>query len=270
MASLDGALFDLRRMDRLAAGETALHRLDPRAKALTTLLFIVAIVSFDKYTISALLPFFLFPVLMVALGNLPPRYIVAKIAILAPFAVAAGVFNPLFDREVLLHLGSMGVTGGWVSFASILLRAMLTVGAATILVATTGFPAICQALERLGTPRLFAVQLLLLYRYIFVLVEEGGRVARSRELRSFGNKGLGMGAYGLLVGHLLLRTWRRAERIHMAMLARGFTGEFRVCREFRFGGGEIVFLCGWSLLFIVMRLWNLPLLLGTFVTEIIS
>ena len=207
MASIDGALLDFRRMDRLAAGDTALHRLDPRAKVLVTLVFIGTVVSFGKYAVTGMIPLVIFPVVMVSLGNLPPGYIAKKIALLCPFALVVGMFNPLFDRTVLVHLGPIDITGGWVSFTSIIIRAILTVGAALILVGVTGFPAICQALERLGVPQLFAVQLLFLYRYIFVLTEEGARASRARELRSFGKKGLGMASFGSLVGHLLLRTW---------------------------------------------------------------
>jgi cobalt/nickel transport system permease protein len=53
------------------------------------------------------------------------------------------------------------------------------------------------------------------------------------------------------------------------MLARGFSGEFHTRREFHFGARELLFLCGWSALFITLRLLNLPQLLGTFVTGII-
>ena len=53
------------------------------------------------------------------------------------------------------------------------------------------------ALERLGMPRIFAVQLLLLYRYIFVLMEEGIRMYRARQLRAFHGRGLGMRTFGL-------------------------------------------------------------------------
>jgi len=269
MASIDGALLDFKRMDRLAAGDTVLHRLDPRAKVLVTLIFIGTVISFDKYAVTGMIPLVIFPVVMVSLGNLPSSYIAKKIALLCTFALVVGMFNPLFDRTVLVHLGPVGITGGWISFTSIVIRAILTVGAAVILVGVTGFPAICQAIERLGAPRVFTVQLLFLYRYLFVLTEEGARVSRARELRSFGKKGLGVGSFGPLVGHLLLRTWARAERIHMAMLVRGFSGEFYTRREYHFGCRELLFLCGWSALFITLRLYNLPHLLGTLVTGIV-
>ena len=58
----------------------------------------------------------------------------------------------------------------------------------------------------------------------------------------------------------------RADRIHMAMLARGFTGEFHARHPSRFGGRELLYLLGWSLLFVVLRLRNVSLLLGSIVT----
>jgi cobalt/nickel transport system permease protein len=266
MRSIDGAVRDFRNLDQLAAGDTAIHRLDARAKVLTTLVFIVAVVSFGKYELSAMLPFFIFPAVVMALGDLPVRAIGRKIAIVLPFALVVGLFNPLIDREILVRIGGVGISGGWISCASIVARATLTVGAALILVGVTGFNAICRAMESLGMPRVFAVQLLFLHRYIFVLTEEGARASRARELRSFGKKGKGLVPYGSMVGHLLLRTWLRADRIHMAMLARGFTGEFHTRQTSHFGWAECRFLLGWSALFIFLRLQNASQLLGSLVT----
>jgi cobalt/nickel transport system permease protein len=266
MSSIDGALLDFKRLDRLAAGDSVMHRLDPRAKVLTTLAFMVSVVSFGRYELSAMIPFFIFPAAIIGLGDLPAGYLCRKIVLVCPFALAVGIFNPIFDRSVLVQLGPLAISGGWISCASIVVRAALTVSAALILVAVTGFPAICRALEHIGMPRAFAVQLLFLYRYLFVLTEEGGRASRARELRSFGAKGRGMSSYAPLLGHLLLRTWLRAERIHMAMLARGFTGAFHTREQYRFGARELLFLSGWSALFITLRLHNGTQLLGSLVT----
>ena len=265
MASINGAVLDLKRLDLLANNDSGIHRLDARAKVLVTCVFIICIVSYGRYELAALFPFFIFPAVMIALANLPALFIARKVALLCPFVLLVGIFNPVFDREVLVHLGPLGISGGWISFASILVRSILTVGAAFILVGVTGFTAVCQALERLGMPQVFAVQLLFLYRYIFVLTEEGGRASRARELRSCGKKGLGIRSFSSLIGHLLLRTWQRAERIHMAMLARGFTGEFHAYRQSRFGGAEIRFVLVWSTLFIVLRLQNASELLGSLI-----
>jgi cobalt/nickel transport system permease protein len=262
MSPLAAAVIEIRQLDLLALADSPIHRLDARAKVMVTLIFCVTVVSFGRYELSALLPFFIFPAVMSARGNLPPRLIVKKVLLICPLVLIVAAFNPLFDRHIMLQLGPVGITSGWVSFCSILVRAILTVSAALILVGVTGFTAICQALERLGVPRAFVVQLLFLYRYLFVLAEEGARAAQARGLRSFGTRGLGIGSYGAMIGHLLLRTWNRAERIYIAMLARGFQGEFHVRRASRCGAAELVYIVGWSLSFLLMRLTNGPQWLG--------
>lgn len=268
MASLHTAVIELKRLDLLAHGTSSIHRLDARAKVLVTLVFIICVVSYNRYELTALFPFFIFPVVMTSLAGLPPLFIIKKIVLLCPFVVAVGIFNPVFDREILLQLGPLGISGGWISLASILTRSVLTVGAAFILVGVTGFTTVCQALESLGMPQVLAVQLLFLYRYIFVLTEESGRASQARELRSCGKKGLGIKSFGSMTGHLLLRTWGRAERIHTAMLARGFTGKFYTGQQSHFGVPEISFVLLWTLLFILLRRQNAAEFLGSLVTGI--
>jgi cobalt/nickel transport system permease protein len=269
MASIHSAVLDLKRLDLLANGTSTIHRLDARAKVLVTIVFTLCVVSYNRYELTALFPFFIFPVVMISLSGLPPLFILKKIVLLCPFVLAVGIFNPVFDREIILQLGPLGISGGLISFASILARSVLTVGTAFILVGVTGFTAVCQALERLGMPQVFAVQLLFLYRYIFVLTEESGRASRARELRSCGKKGNGIRSFGSMIGHLLLRTWRRAERIHSAMLARGFTGQFHAGRQSHFGGIEISFVLGWCTFFIFLRWQNVSQLMGSLVTRLL-
>lgn len=267
MAKLETAFLDLGALDALAGRDTPLHRLDPRAKLVTTFLFILTVVSFGKYEIAALLPFLLYPATLIALGELPAGMLARKLLWVAPFAVLVGLFNPLLDRQILLHLGPVGISGGWLSFLSILLRFALTVSAALILIASTGFTAVCMALERLGAPRVFALQLLFLYRYLFVLVDEAARMVRARALRTFRGRGGGMRVFASLVGQLLLRTLDRAQRIHLAMLCRGFDGEIRMLRPLRIGRAEIAFVAGWAALFLLFRLVHLPRLLGGLILE---
>lgn len=264
---LDTAYYDLGRLDLLAENNSPVHRLDPRAKVLTTLLFIVYVVSFDKYEIARLLPFFLFPAFLIGLANVPFVYLLRKLLIVSPFVIFIGIFNPFLDREIILQLGSLQVTGGWLSLLSILLRFTLTVGAALLLIATTGFPAICTAIVKLGVPRVFAVQLLLLYRYVFVLIEESIRMLRAYSLRSFSNKMMGYRVFRQLLGNLLLRTLDRAQRIHMAMLSRAFNGEIHIIRQFSFGWRELLFLSGFALLFTLLRFYNLTGFIGKLILE---
>lgn len=268
MISINAAVLDLKRLDLMAEGDSPIHALDARVKVAVSFVFIVSVVSFNRYELARLMPFFIFPAAMMALSGLPPLYLARKVALVSPFVLMVGLFNPVFDRAVLHQIGQMGISGGCISLASLLVRSLLTVGTAFILVGTTGFTAVCQALERLGVPQLFAVQLLFLHRYIFVLAEETGRTARAREQRSCGNRGLGVASFGSLAGHLLLRTWQRAERIHTAMQSRGFAGRFNSHRQSRFGAPELGFLLGWSTLFIALRIFDISGALGTLVTGI--
>jgi cobalt/nickel transport system permease protein len=254
-------------MDTMASGDSLLHRLDPRAKLITTLIFLVTVVSYSKYSILALVPFFIYPMVMISAGGLPAGYFLKKVIQVSPFAILIGIFNPLIDREIIFHLGSIGISGGWISFLSILLRFFLTVTAALILISLTGFNTVCEALNRLGVPRPFVVQLLFFYRYIFVLVDEAEKMERARSLRSFNTRSRPFRVFISIIGHLLLRSFDRAERIYLAMRCRGFEGHIPIIREIRMQWKDFGFIAGWSILFILFRLDNIPVRLGVIVME---
>lgn len=261
---------ELGSMDELGRLDTPAHRLDARAKAVVTLAYIAVLMSFDRHELSALTPFALFPLVMLSVGQLPVRPLARKIAVAAPFAIMVGLFNPWLDREPVAAVGSWVITGGWLSFASILARFTLTVGAALILVATTGMYRLGAGLERLGLPQLFVTQLLFLYRYLFVVADEGSRMVRSVRLRSAGPEALSLRVYGSLVGHLLLRSLDRADRVHRAMVARGFDGEVRTMNPGRFGWTDTAFVAGWLVFFVAARLWNLAQVGGHWLTGVFS
>lgn len=262
MGNIESAILNIGYLETLSFQQTPLHRLDPRVKLLTTLFFIATVVSFGKYEITALIPFIIFPVVLMAVGNLPPGYLAKKILLASPFAFFVGIFNPLLERAIMVHLGPVGISGGWVSFASIMLRFGLTVSAALILIAGTGFNAVCLALGKLGAPKSFVVQLLFLYRYIFVLTDEALRLVRARALRSFQGRGMGFKVFSYMIGQLLLRTLDRAQRIHRAMLSRGFDGRIRLRHTLQLKGRDLAFLLGWSAFFVFLRAYNLPEWLG--------
>lgn len=252
-------------LDDLAQGDSPVHRLDPRAKLLATGLFIVTVASFGRYEVAALAPFALFPAALMALGGIPASFIGKRMLAALPFVLLLGALNPVLDRAPLITLGPMAVSGGWVSFASILLRFALTVGAALVLVATTSMDGVCLGLERLGAPRAFAQQVAFLHRYAFVLGSETFRIHRARTLRAFGKK-LAPGEFATLAGHLLLRAWDRARRIHMAMLSRGFTGHFPEPRPLAWKARDLLFTVLCAAAFAALRFWNLPRILGDLLT----
>lgn len=228
------------------------------------LAFVLAVVSFSRYAVAPLLPFFAFPMLAATWARLPLRFLARKVMLVVPVALLIALPNPFFDRESILRVAGVGISGGWVSLVSILLRAMLATAAAVTLVGVTGFPAICGALERLGMPKVLAVQLLFLYRYLTVLGEEAIRMSTAREMRAAG-RSLSLRLYGVLVGRLLVRTWDRAERIHLAMCARGFVGEFNVGPRTAIGVREWVFVGTCCAAFAMLRFVDVGRVVGSLV-----
>lgn len=262
-----GQWIEIGQMDELGRLDTPVHRLDARAKVITTLVFIMAVMSFPRYEVSALMPFFLYPFALIALGRIPCGYILRKILLAAPFALVIGIFNPLLDHRTVASVGAWNISGGWLSFTSIIIRFLLTVGAALALITCTGLYRLGAGLERIGVPKVFVVQLLFLHRYLFVITAEGHRMMRSLELRSAGQRSLRLRVYGSLVGHLLLRSMDRAERVYRAMLARGFDGEIRILRQSSFRWTDWAFILGWMAFFAIARMWDIADGIGRLFTK---
>lgn len=270
MSSLHEGLYELGQLDTFALRDTPVHRIDPRAKVLTTLVFIVCVVSFGKYAVVPLLPFVFFPIVLAGEGRVPFRWIGSRLLAAAPFAIVVGAFNPLLDHTIVTTIGGMQVTGGWVSYASIIARFLLTTAGALVLIATTGLAGVANGLQRMGVPDVFATQLLFLYRYIFVLAEEALTMGRARDLRSFGRRGTGVRVYGQMLGSLLLRTYARAQRVYSAMLLRGFDGQVRVRKALVLRPVDVAFTLTWSALFVLFRFVDVPLALGRLITGALS
>lgn len=270
MGRFSSANHHLRFFDELALKQTFIHRLHPLTKLLTTLLFLVAVVSFSKYSISALLPLFMYPIALLIMADLPVGLLFQRMLVAIPFALGVGIFNPLLDQTPLIWVGEMGIGAGWISFSSLMLRFALTVMAGLILIATTGIHGLSTALGRLGLGRPFVNQLLFVYRYMSVLGEEVFRALRAHALRSLKDGGVPYRVWGSFLGLLLLRTMSRAERLHHAMICRGFTGRIPRMQQTVMGWGDVMYLGVWILYFTVVRWINLPqwfgrIMMGVFV-----
>jgi cobalt/nickel transport system permease protein len=264
--SLATALDDLRSLDGLALRDTSLARRDPRAKLVATALFVITVVSFDRYSVAALLPLALYPTVLAVQAELPWRTLWRALWLASPFVLMIGLFNPLLDRAPMLLVAGAQISAGWISLAAIVLRFGLTLGALLVTVAGTGMHPLCAALERFGVPRVFTAQLLFLHRYLLVLAGEAVRLDTARTLRAGGRRRMGLAVYASLLGHLLLRAFARAQRIHQAMLARGFDGELRVIHAWRWQPADTLFLCGWCGFFLGVRLLDLPAAIGMLLT----
>lgn len=122
ISRIEKALLSIGYMDILSNGESYVHSTEPRAKIIVTLAFIISVVSFSKYEVSRLMPFVFYPIFLISAGGLPALYLIKKVAYVSPFALMIAVFNPILDTQTMLYLGNTAVSGGMVSFISVILR----------------------------------------------------------------------------------------------------------------------------------------------------
>ena len=139
-------------LNRLGYGDSPVHRLDARAKLLATFVFVACVASFPKYELAGLAPFVAFPMALLVLGHVPPRPILQLLVAASPFALLVGIWNPLLDRVPRATLLGVAVSGGALSFASIVVRFALCAGTVLLLVATTPVPALMRALAPARLP----------------------------------------------------------------------------------------------------------------------
>lgn len=208
-------------LERHSLGDGPLHRLDPRVKLIATVLFVVAVVATPVGAWRWLAAEGLALSFAVGLSGVPPRTLLARwlgfLALVGSLAVVVALSHP--EREAR---GLAAVV------LSVLARNSLAFLMVMVLAHVTPFPRLLNGLRRLGTPPALVATLHFMYRYLHVLADELERMIRARRARTFRRRGrLDWGLLGGLVGVLFLRAFERGERVHAAMLARGWDGTLR-------------------------------------------
>ena len=116
--------------------------------------------------------------------------------------------------------------------ASILIKNSLAIVAMLVLAGVTSLHAILVAMRKLGVPPVLVGTLGFMERYRFVLADELNRMATARRARTFTKRGtISLSLAGGLIGLLFLRAFERAERVHGAMVARGWQGTLHSLEE---------------------------------------
>lgn len=226
MSKLDRAAWELREMDEMAEGTSAIHSIHALAKLLVTITYVFVTASFDKYDFSGLIVMVLYPVLLFTISDISFKTCLYKLRFLFVLVCAVGILNPFLDRTVLFRVGSVTVTGGWVSLFTLMLKGVLCLSASFLLAATTSIDKLCAALRMVHCPKMIVTLILLTYRYVLLMIEEVANMTVAYELRAPGQRGIHHSAWGSFLGQLLLRSMDRAEELYGSMLLRGFHGEF--------------------------------------------
>lgn len=257
--------FDIHFIDELSKRDITINKVHPLSKLIVTLAYIGVVISFDKYALTGLLPMILYPIILFSISEIPFLKICSKLIFIMPFLIGVGLFNPIFDRSFEVNLLGIVMSSGWISFISLSLRGALTVFASFLLIGTTSIEKICYALRLIKLPKIFVTQILLTYRYIFVLLDEASNMYNAYSLRAPREKGINYKVWGSLLGQLLLKSFDRANRMYNSMLLRGFKGEINFSSHEKIKVNDIIYIIAWIGIFILIRFVNIPVLLETLI-----
>jgi len=252
-------------IEKLAMQDTGIHRLHPMAKLTTTFFYVVIVISFPISNVSGLVPFLIYPIIIMALSQTPYKPLFKRLLIALPFALMGGISNLIFMRGTAFTIGTFAVSNGLVSFVSILLKTLLCVLAILILIATTTFVDISHQLAHLRLPKIICLQFVMTYRYISVLLGEVVSMYTAYSLRAPDIKGIKLKDMGSFLGQLILRSFDRADQVYQAMKCRGFEGVYfgRTRHGYYFSDYAYMFLIIAAMLF--LRFFNFSTFLGNIV-----
>ncbi len=210
------------------------HRAPAHLKVLALLVFVLAVVATPKDWFAAYAGYLMLLGVLVTVSEVPPTYLLKRLVVEVPFLVFA-VLLPFIATgprtEVLgLSVSEPGLLAAWALVA----KGTLGVLASLTLAATTEPRDLLAGLERLRLPQQLVQIMGFMIRYVDVVTDEMRRMRIARESRGFTASNprhwpvVARGA-----GALFIRSYERGERVHLAMVARGYTGSLPDTRRHR-------------------------------------
>lgn len=229
---------DLFEIERLAHGDSHVHRLDARVKLVVTLAAVVALVAYpvsgSVYLLAAVMGAFLFAVLLIS--RVPLRAYLLRVGVILPFGLSILLLQILFppvafaDPTVLATLpAGLVITAEALAKASMIgVRFVLCIGFVVLLSSTTRLQDLLTGARRLGFPSEFTLILGMMARYLFVFGQMLVRVRNALATRCFEpfDRSLSyryrLRQLGNTLGTIFLRSYEQGERTYTAMLCRGY------------------------------------------------
>ncbi|WP_282692918.1 cobalt ECF transporter T component CbiQ [Streptomyces sp. CC208A] len=213
-------------------GDSPVHGLPPHTKLVAVLGFVLVVVTTPREAVWA---FALYAALLgtvAALARVPAGFLLRRLAIEIPFVAFALLMPFVVPGERTEVLGvSLSVPGLWGAW-NILAKGTLGVAASVLLAATTELRALILGLQRLRLPSLLVQIASFMIRYGDVVTDEMRRMSVARRSRGFEARGVRhWGVLAKSAGALFIRSYERGERVHLAMLSRGYTGTMPVTDE---------------------------------------
>jgi len=194
-------------------------------KILALLGFVLLVVATPKDWFGAYAAYLLVIAAVVAVSRVPPTYILRRLVVEVPFVVFALLIPFIATGPRTEMLGLSVSEPGLLSAWGLLAKGTLGVLASLTLAATTEPRLLLAGLERLHIPALLVQIMGFMVRYLDVVTEEMRRMRIARESRGFDARDVRhWPVLARSAGALFIRSYERGERVHLAMLSRGYTG----------------------------------------------
>ncbi|MFF8832559.1 cobalt ECF transporter T component CbiQ [Streptomyces sp. NPDC015131] len=213
-------------------GDSPVHRLPPHCKLAAVLAFVVVVVCTPREAMWAFAAYAALLGAVEAAARVPPGFVLRRLVIEVPFVAFALLMPFVVPGEQTRVLGlSVSVPGLWDAW-NVLAKGTLGVAASVLLAATTELRALLLGLQRLRLPPLLVQIATFMIRYGDVITDEMRRMSVARRSRGFEASGLRhWKVLAQSAGALFIRSYERGERVHLAMVSRGYTGTMPVLDE---------------------------------------
>lgn len=214
------------------AGDTVVHRLPPQCKLVAVAAFALVVVATPRGWVGVFGLYALLLAVTARVARVPLAFVLRRMVIEIPFVVFAVALPFIGFGERVSFLGTaLSVEGLWAAW-NILAKATLGVVASVLLAATTEPRAMLLGAQRLRLPSLLVQIMMFMLRYMDVIVDEMRRMRVARESRGFVARDVRhIPVIARSAGALFIRSYERGERVHLAMLSRGYTGVMPVIGE---------------------------------------
>ena len=210
----------------LHPGSSVVHRLGPQTKLVASVAFVLAVVATPREQVWAFGVHALLLIAVAATARIPAGLIGRRMLVETPFVLFAVLMPFLVPGDPVHVLGLTVSDEGLWSAWNVLAKATLGVVCSILLAATTPLRELLLGLERLHMPALIVQIMSFMIRYTDVIADEMRRMRIARESRGFVARDLRqLRDVARSAGALFIRTYERGERVHLAMLSRGYTGQ---------------------------------------------
>lgn len=210
-------------------GHSAVHRLPAHTKLVAALTFVILVVLTPREQVWAFAVYAGLLAGVAVIAKVPAATIGTRMLVEVPFVIFALLMPFLASGEQVEVLGvSLSVEGLWGAW-NVLAKATLGVVTSILLAATTDLRELLLGLQRLRMPALMVQIMTFMVRYGDVVTDEMHRMRVARESRGFVARDVRqLPVVARSAGALFIRTYERGERVHLAMLSRGYTGQMPV------------------------------------------